>query len=140
LDRSDSSESGAKKEVREKGCKMQSTRLLGFGPRIFVILGAMILALSMASAASADTITKHITFDLEVVIGGSKLAPGEYTLVIADGHLTVKREKKIVAQATAHWETRDNPPAHDSFLYGDNNQVVEIRFAHQSAVLVLAAP
>jgi len=100
----------------------------------------MALAFSMTATASADTTTKHITFDHDVVIGGAKLSPGDYILVINDGHLTVKLERKIVAQATTHWEARDNTPAADSVLYGDNNQVLEIRFAHERAVLVVAAP
>ncbi|MGB6430209.1 MAG: hypothetical protein WBF06_06460 [Candidatus Acidiferrales bacterium] len=119
---------------------MGATRLRLFGSRLFVFLSVMALALSFTAAASADTATKHITFDHDVLIGGVKLPAGDYVLVISDGHLTVKRENKIVAQATTHWEARDNTPTADSVLYGDNNLVLEIRFAHERAVLVVAAP
>jgi len=126
--------------TRKRGAKMRSIRLRWFAARFLVFLGVTALALSLTAAASADTTTKHVTFDHDVVIGGTKLAAGDYILIIANGHLTVKLERKIVAQATTHWEARDNTPDRDSVLFGDNNQVLEIRFAHERAVLVLAAP
>jgi hypothetical protein len=103
------------------------------------LLAILALALSSAAPASADTTKKHFTFDHEVVIAGTKLSAGDYTLIIQDGQLTVKLENKIVAQAATRWEARDNTPEADSVLYGDNNQVIEIRFAHERAVLIVVA-
>jgi hypothetical protein len=121
------------------GVKMRSKLLHRINPRLIGVLAIIALALSTSTTVSADTTTKKITFDHEVVIGGTKLPGGDYTLVIENGHVTVKAEKKIVAQCTAHWEARDNKPDSSSVLYGDNNQVIEIRFAHQRDVLVVAA-
>ena len=118
---------------------MRSRWFPRFNPRLFALVGVIAVALSMTAAASADTTKKHFTFDHEVVIAGTKLSAGDYTLVIQDGHLTVKLENKIVAQAATRWEARDDTPDGDSVLYGDNNQVIEIRFAHERAVLILVA-
>jgi hypothetical protein len=103
-------------------------------------LAILAIALIAAAPARADKTTKNISFDHEVMIGGTKLPAGEYTLVIDGEHLTVKVEHKIVAQASVHWEARDNKPDRDSVLYGDDNQVMEIRFARQRDVLVIAGP
>jgi len=46
----------------------------------------------------------------------------------------------VVAQTDAHWEARDDTPDRSSVLYGDGYQVIEIRFAHQRDVLIVAAP
>ena len=119
---------------------MRSTRLRWFGPRFFAFIGAMALALSVTVAASADTATKHVTFDHEAMIGGAKLSAGDYGLVIDGGQLTVKQGKRVVAQAPAHWEARDATPDANSVLYGENNKVIEIRFAHQRDVLIIATP
>jgi hypothetical protein len=115
---------------------MRSRWFPRFNPRFFALIGVIAVALSVTAAASADTTKKHFTFDHEVVIAGTKLSAGDYTLVIQDGHLTVKLENKIVAQAATRW---DDTPDGDSVLYGDNNQVIEIRFAHERAVLILVA-
>jgi hypothetical protein len=108
--------------------------------RFFVFIAVVALALSAAGAASADSTTKHITFDHEVVIAGTTLPAGDYTLLVDSGRLTVKRENKVVAQTDAHWEARDDTPDRSSVLYGDGYQVIEIRFAHQRDVLIVAAP
>jgi hypothetical protein len=119
---------------------MNSRMLRRINPRFIGTMAIIVLALCAASTAWADKTTKKITFDHEVSIGGTKLPGGDYTLVIDDGHVTVKVERKVVAQCTAHWEARDNKPDSSSVLYGDNNQVLEIRFAHERDVLVVAAP
>jgi hypothetical protein len=121
------------------GVNMSSKLLHRNHSRLIGILAIIALALSSAATVSADTTTKKITFDHEVVIGGTKLPSGDYTLVIQNGHVTVKAENKVVAQCTAHWEARDNKPDSSSVLYGDNNQVIEIRFAHERDVLVVGA-
>src|ERR1700683_2101217 len=58
-------------DAKKRGAKMRSTRLRWFGPRFFAFIGAMALALSVTVAASADTATKHVTFDHEAMIGGA---------------------------------------------------------------------
>jgi len=119
---------------------MNSNMRRRFNPRFTGILAILAIALIAAAPARADKTTKNISFDHEVMIGGTKLPAGEYTLVIDGEHLTVKVEHKIVAQASVHWEARDNKPDRDSVLYGDDNQVMEIRFARQRDVLVIAGP
>jgi hypothetical protein len=74
------------------------------------------------------------------MIGGAKLSAGDYGLVVDGGQLTVKQGKRVVAQVPAHWEARDATPDSNSVLYGDNNKVMEIRFAHQRDVLIIATP
>lgn len=123
---------------------MRSQFLRRFGSRFFALgfLAIVVFALAHPVPASADSTTKHVTFDLDVIIGGTKLLAGDYTLIVDTGHLTVKRGRTVVAQAVAHWVARDTKPDRDSVLYGsgDDNQVLEIRFAHQRDVLVLGAP
>jgi len=132
---------GFRRQRREKrGAKMRSTRLHRFGPRIFAFLGVMALALSVTAAASADTTKKHIVLIHDVLVGDTKLPAGDYQLVMADGLLTVKRDKQIIVQAPARWELRDETPYCDSVLYEDGYHVSEIRFAHHREVLVIVAP
>ena len=100
----------------------------------------MALALSVTGAASADTTTKHITLVHDVLVGGTMLAAGDYQLVIDGAQVTVKQGKRIITQAPAHWEERDEKFDHDSVLYADGYHVIEIRFAHHRDVLVLVTP
>ena len=119
---------------------MRSTWLQRLGPRFICLIGILALALAATGSVSATTTTKKFTFDHDVTIGGTKVAGGDYSLVVDDAQVTVKRGNKVVVQAPAHWETRDAKPDSNSILYGTGNQVVEIRFAHQSEVLVIATP
>ena len=116
---------------------MNSKLLRRTSPRLIAVLAIIMAALSAAATASADT--KQITFEHDSLICGTKLSAGNYTMVIENEHVTVKVERKVVAQCTAHWEARDNKPDSSSVLYGDNNQVIEIRFAHERDVLVVGA-
>jgi hypothetical protein len=120
--------------------EMRTARLQTLGARLVGLIGILALALTATASVLATTTTKKFTFDHEVTIGGTKVAGGDYSLVVDDAQVTVKRGNKVIVQAPAHWETRDAKPDSNSILYGTGNQVVEIRFAHQSEVLVIATP
>jgi len=107
-------------------------------PRLICFLAIVVLALSAATVASADTTTKRVTFVHDVVIGGTKVAAGDYRLVIGEGRLAVIDGKHTVAQASAIWEMRDDEADRSSVMYAGGYQVVEIRFAHQRNVLIVA--
>jgi hypothetical protein len=111
----------------------RNVRLIGW-------LAMVVLALSAVAPAFADTVTKRVTFVHDVVIGGIKVAAGDYHLVICDGRLAVVDGKHIVANAPAKWIVRDDQADRDSVLYADNYEVAEIRFAHQRNVLIIDAP
>ena len=119
---------------------MNSKMLRGINRRFVGVLAMFALALCVAIPASADMATKRVTFVHAVVIGGIRVAAGDYHLVIGDGQLMVKDGKHTVAQAPAKWEQRDDEADHDSVLYADNYHVSEIRFAHQRNVLIVIAP
>jgi ketosteroid isomerase-like protein len=108
--------------------------------RFMGALAILVLALSAVAPAFADTVTKRVTFVHDVVIGGTKVAAGDYHLVIGDGRLAVIDGKHMVANATATWVVRDDQADRDSVMYADNYHVAEIRFAHQRNVLIIAAP
>jgi ketosteroid isomerase-like protein len=103
-------------------------------------LAMVVLALSAVAPAFADTVTKRVTFVHDVVIGGTKVAAGDYHLVIGDGRLAVIDGKHMVANTQASWVVRDDQADRDSVMYADNYHVAEIRFAHQRNVLIIAAP
>jgi hypothetical protein len=119
---------------------MLRERLRRIDPQLIGALAILVLALAGTMNASADKTTKRISFDHEVIIGGTTLRAGEYILIVEGEHLTVKSENKIVAQTAAHWEARGTKPDRDSVLYGDNNQVIEIRFARLPDVLIITGP
>jgi hypothetical protein len=119
---------------------MQSKLLRRSKLRFLGALTIAVLALTAAGSALADTTTKHVTFVHDVVIGGRKVAAGDYHLVIGDGQLVVEDGNRMVAHAPAKWELRDDQADHNSVLYADNYSVAEIRFAHQREVLVVVAP
>jgi hypothetical protein len=116
------------------------SRILGTRFTVFGILAILALVVAQSAAVFADSTTKHINFDRDVMIGTAKIKAGDYTLVVDSGTLTVKSGKKVVATSPAHWETRSTNYERDSVLYGTDDHVIEIRFAHQPAVLVIAAP
>jgi hypothetical protein len=119
---------------------MRTARLQTLGARLVGLIGILALALTATASVMATTTTKKFTFDREVTIGGAKVAGGDYALVVDDAQVTVKRGNKVVAQVPAHWETRAAKPDSNSVLFGSDNQVIEIRFAHQSEVLVIGTP
>jgi hypothetical protein len=98
------------------------------------------VAFSVTAAASASPTTKHITIVHDVLVGDTKISAGNYQLSVDEGQVTVKQGKRVVAQAPAHWEERDETPVYDSVLYADGYHVVEIRFARHRDVLVIATP
>jgi hypothetical protein len=118
--------------------RMNCKLLHRVNPRYIGVPAIILLALSAAATASADT--KTITFDHDSVICGTKLPAGDYTLFTENGHLAVKVERKIVAACAAHWEASSDAPSSNSVLYGDNDKVIEIRFAHERGVLIVAMP
>lgn len=119
---------------------MRSKMLRGFNRRFMGVLAMFALALCVAIPASADMATRRVTFVHAVVIGGIRVAAGDYHLVIGGGQVVVKDGKHMVAQAPAKWEQRDDEADHDSVLYADSYHVSEIRFAHQRDVLIVIAP
>jgi hypothetical protein len=119
---------------------MCAKRLQWLRPRIFSFLGVLAVALSVTAAASASPTTKHITIVHDVLVGDTKISAGNYQLLIDEGRVTVEQGKRVVAQAPAHWEERDETPVYDSVLYADGYHVVEIRFARHRDVLVIATP
>jgi hypothetical protein len=117
---------------------MKSKLLRRIKPQLIAMLAITVLALSAAATASADT--KQITFAHDFLICGTTLSAGNYTMVIENEHVMVKVERKVVAQCAVRWKASDDMPDSNSVLYGDKNQVIEIRFAHQHGVLILPTP
>jgi hypothetical protein len=99
-------------------------------PRSIGMLAMLILALAAATVASADT-TKHVTFVHDVVIGGTKVAKGDYRLVIGEGHLAVIDGKHTVAQAPAKWIVRDDQADRDSVMFAHQRNVLIVIVAEQ---------
>ncbi|MGB6430208.1 MAG: hypothetical protein WBF06_06455 [Candidatus Acidiferrales bacterium] len=119
---------------------MRSARFQLFGRYLVAFLGVIALTFSAAATASANTTVKHVTLVHDVLVGETMLPAGDYLLVIDGGKMLVEQGKRVVAQAAARWEERDEMPVYDSVLYADGYHVIEIRFKHQRDVLVVVAP
>ena len=100
------------------------------------------LVLLAASALAVPVFAKPMSRTMNLLesamLGKSHLEAGQYTLLIDGDKVTVKSGKKVLAEAKARWEERQDKQPHDSVLVGPEGTVQEVRFGGQRRVLILS--
>ena len=99
-----------------------------------------LIAAAFVVPTFAKPLDRRINFDHAAKIGQTEIRPGDYELIVDGDHLTLKHGKQVVAEAPARWEKRDNKAETDAIQFGPGNTILEIRFAGDQNVLVLAQP
>lgn len=102
--------------------------------RSFTLLAAVALAVPVF----AKLVMKTVNIPQTAKVGKAQLQAGEYTLQIDGSTITVKRGKKVLAEAAGRWEERENKQPYDSVVLGPDGIVQEFRFGGDRRVLVLA--
>lgn len=105
------------------------------------IVRSMVLFSAIAFASVplfAKPMSKSIPLNHEVHVGTSDVKAGEYRFLIDGNHLTILNGKKTVAEADGKWEDRDTKSEYTAVVSGADGKVVELRFAGQKNVFVLA--
>ena len=103
--------------------------------RSMVLFSAVALG---SVAVFAKPVTKSIPVNHKVVVGTSDLKEGEYRFVIDNNHLTIMNGKKTMAESDGKWEDRDSKSEYTGIVSKADGKVVELRFAGQKSVFVLA--
>lgn len=101
--------------------------------RIIQIL-AVILGLALAIPAMADTISKGITLYNPTKLGGTELKAGDYWLLFDGAKVTIKKGKKVVAEAKAEWVEMKTASQGDAIIV-DNGAISEIRIGGRKRVI-----
>ena len=95
---------------------------------------AVLLCLTLAIPAMADTLSKGITLYSPAKLGGAELKAGDYWLVFDGAKLMLKQGKKIVAEAKAEWVDVTTASQGDSIIM-DNGAISEIRIGGRKRVI-----
>ncbi|HEY2119017.1 MAG TPA: hypothetical protein VGH37_07525 [Candidatus Acidoferrum sp.] len=103
--------------------------------RSFVLFSAVALA---TVPVFAKPVTKTIPINHKVIVGSSDVKQGEYRFVIDGNHLSIMNGKKSVAESDGKWEDRDTKSEYTEIVSNGDGKVVELRFAGQKSVFVLA--
>lgn len=100
----------------------------------FLQIIAVVLALALAAPVLADTISKSLSLREPAKLGGTELKAGEYWLVFDGAKLTLKKGKKVVAEAQAEWVDVKFEVRGDTFIV-EKGAISEIRIEGRSRVI-----
>jgi hypothetical protein len=98
---------------------------------VFSLLAASVLVIALAASPAHAKDSKTINARMDILtatsLGGKAVEPGTYQ-VFADGStVTLKRGKKIVAEAPAEWKDGDTKAIYSSIVK-DSNGIKEFHF------------
>src|ERR1700733_4100788 len=109
--------------------------------RLAAIIAVIVFSIPFISSTSLakDTKTSMVKTSIyvssTVMLGGKELKPGDYQFIADGTNLKVKRDGKVVTEATIQWQ--DGQKAGSSSLVVEGNQVKEIRFGGKSGRAIL---
>ena len=100
------------------------------------------LILASALAISVPAFAKPIIKDLPIThplhVGKTTIQSGDYRILIDGNHLTIQKDKKVVAESEGRWEDRATRAAEDQTVSDVNGKLLELRFGGKKSVFVLA--
>ena len=99
---------------------------------------ALVAALAMTAPLFAKPVTKTFPISRTVKVGKIDVKAGDYRATIDDNHLTLLNGKKVVAESTGRWETRDSKSPYTGIVADSNGRVMELRFEGKANVFVLS--
>jgi len=105
--------------------------------RVLIRSLVLLAASALAVPVFAKPMSKVVNLPHGANLGKSHLEAGQYTLLIDGDKVAVKSGKKVLAEAEARWEERQDKQPYDSVLVGPDGTVQEVRFGGQRRVLVL---
>ena len=75
---------------------------------LYIIVFAIVLGVLLNINAQAATVSRRVTFDENLMVGGTVVKKGDYRITFDDqtDNLLIKRGKRVVAQAPARLEER----------------------------------
>lgn len=98
-----------------------------------------ILALAvMVMPAFAKTETRIITISGTTKIAGKELKNDDFAFKVDDTKVVVVKGSKVVAEATGHWEPRDQKYETNTVITGADGQIQELRFAGEKRAFVIS--
>jgi hypothetical protein len=101
---------------------------------------SMVLMIAMlVIPAFAKPVMKTITISDSRKIAGKELKNNDYTFKVDDTKLVVELKHKVVAEATGRWEPRDQKNDGDALVTDADGQILELRFAGEKRVFVIAS-
>jgi hypothetical protein len=100
----------------------------------FMQILAVVLGLALAAPAMADSISKGLTLHNPAKLGGTELKAGDYWLVFDGAKVTLKKGKKVVAEAKGEWVDVKFDIQGDSIIV-DNGAISEIRIGGRKRVI-----
>jgi len=95
-----------------------------------------VLAKSPKPSADAKAKTVTMNFFNAAELGGTKINPGTYKVVIGSDKLTVENGNKVIASVSGHWEDRKQKMNTTGFS-SDNGQIKEVFVEGDTNVFVL---
>ena len=100
------------------------------------------LILASALAISVPAFAKPMVKDLPIThplhVGKTTIQSGDYRILIDGNHLTIQKDKKVVAESEGRWEDRATRAEEDQTVSDVNGKLLELRFGGKKSVFVLA--
>jgi len=99
---------------------------------------ALVGALAITVPLFAKPVTKTLPINRAVKVGKIEVKAGDYRATIDDNHLTLLSGKKVVAESTGRWETREAKSPYTGIVADANGRVMELRFEGKADVFILS--
>ncbi len=102
------------------------------------LLSVLALAV-MVMPVFAKPVVKTINIPTKQKIAGKELNSDAYTFKVDDTKLVVELRHRVVAEANGRWEPRDKKNEADTYVSGEDGQILELRFAGEKRVFVIGS-
>jgi hypothetical protein len=107
--------------------------------RIGVAAVALLLVTSFVVPTFAKPYSRIVSLSLPAMIGSTQLAAGDYQITVSGNKIAVVHDHKLVTQANARWESRNEMYGATAIIADSNGQLREIRFEGGTRALVISS-
>ncbi len=97
---------------------------------------AVLLVLVLAVPVFADTYKRSLSLTDPAKLGGTEIKPGEYQLEFDGARVTVKKGRKVVAEAPAEWVDVKAEVRGDTVII-EKGTISEIRIEGRKRVIMI---
>ncbi len=94
-------------------------------------------ALAISVPAFAKPMVKDLPITSTIHVGKTTVQSGDYRVLIDGNHLTIQKDKKVVAESEGRWEERDVKVPYDEIVASGDGKMLELRFGGKKSVFVL---
>jgi len=111
---------------------------MGVSRRNVMVTIALLAVLALAMPVLARPSRTNITLTDACQLAGTKLAPGEYVMVVDGNTVTVLHNNKVVVKTTGEWKKADSKFHDSGFACNSEGRVVQVRVEGRDSYLEIS--